>query len=223
MLLLRRFLIRLLTMADHAVRRGGRGLRGDPRRARRSDRHDAAARRQPGRHRPAARALRPRQVARSSSSSSGSPASRMAISAPRSRCGRTCSAWCIGPAAGDARARHRRAADRACDRRTAGGHRRARARHGGRGRHRRRQWRGALHPRFPVGPGVHPAVRRADAGLRDLRPRLAAPRPALRHAVLSVREHRCACASTSPGICSATCSCRRWRWRCRWPPSSRSC
>ena len=95
MLLLQRFLIRLLTMADHAVRRGGRRLRADPRRARRSDRHDAAARRDRGRHRPAARALRPRQVASSQQFFIwlGRRAAA-AISAPRSRCGRTCSGWC---------------------------------------------------------------------------------------------------------------------------------
>ena len=194
-MLLQRFLIRLLTMADHAVRRGGRRLRRDPRRARRSDRHDAAARRDRGRHRPAARALRARQVHRAA----------VLHLAVRRRAGRFrhldlapagCARPGLQPAAGDAGTRHRRAAHGGGDRRHAGGHRRARARHGGRGRHRHRQRRGALHSRFPVGPGADPAVRRAGAGLRHFRPRVAAPRPALRHPVLSVREHCFACAST---------------------------
>ena len=172
----------------HAVRRGGRGLRRHPRRAGRPDRHDAAAGRDAGRHRPAARALRSRQDARRAvlHLAVGRAARRFrhldlaAAGRARPR---------PQPPAGDARTVDRGAAPGARHRRAAGRHRRAPPRHGGGGRHRRRQRRGAVHSRFPLGPGAHPAVRRAVADLRDFRPRIAAARPALRDAVLPLREH----------------------------------
>ena len=188
MLILQRLLVRLAHHGYHPVRRGGRGFRGDPHRAGRPDRHDAAARRQPSRHRPASRALRPRQVADRAilhlAVGRGAWRLRHLDLAPAG-----CARPRDGTAPGHARAVDRGPTHRHRDRRAAGRHRRARARHGGRGRNRCRQRRCAFHSRLPVGAGAHPAVRRAVAGLRDFRPRLAAARAAFRHAVLSLRKH----------------------------------
>ena len=207
----------------HAARRVGGGVRHHPRRAGRPDRHDAAARREPGRHRPAAGALRPRQVASSSNISSGCRACCAAISAPRSRCARTCCRWCSNRLPATLELVDRRAAHRARHRHAAGDPRRARARHGGRSRHRRRQRRGALHPRLPVGAGADPALRRAVAGLRDFRPRVAAARTALRHAVLSLRKHLAAALRPDQGPDQPHVHAGAWRWRCRSRRSSRNC
>ena len=177
----------------------------DPPRARRSDRHDAAARRLAGRHRPPARALRPRQIDPRAVLHLARPASCTAISARRSRCAQNVLEGRSRPPAGDARA----LPPRAPHRRSLGGTLAFVA----------TRWRetpaetgvdivngiALVGARFPLGPGAHPRLRRRLSGLRDFGPRLADARSSLRHAVLSDRKHRCGCASTSPPISSTTC------------------
>ena len=139
------------------------------------------------------------------SSSSGCRASCTAISAPRSRCGRTCStlvasrlpatlelsilALIIAVALGVPLAVARRAPPR----------------HGGRGGHRRRQRRGAVDPGFPVGAAVHPAVRRAgaDVSRSPAGCRRASSCPSSPSSTCS--KASCGCASISPAICLPIC------------------
>ena len=128
------------------------------------------------------------------------------------------------PAAGDAGAEPSRAAHRRrrSARRFAFVATRWRETHGG-DRRRRRQRHRAFRAGFPLGPGADPGARRRLAGVRDFRPRLAAARSPLRHAVLPDREPASAPLRHHRRPARPHARCRRWRWRCRSPPSSRSC
>ena len=161
----------------------------DPRRARRSDRHDAAARRDRGRHRAPARPLRPRPLDPRAVLHLARQRRCTATSARRSRSARTCSAIVLNrlPATLElslARARSSPSSLGAALAFVA------------------TRWREtpaetgvdvangvALSvPDFLWGLALILALGVAWPVLRDLRPRRAAPRPPVRHAVLPDRE-----------------------------------
>ena len=179
---LRVILTRIVDDGHHAVRRRGDRVRRHPRRARRSDRDDAAARRLGRGHGPAARALRARQIdpravrhlARQRRARRfrhlDLAAPERALNHSRAACPATLELCLLALliAAGCSAGRWRSS-------RRAGARRRRRP---------ASTWRAASRSRCPISCGALALILAfgvAVPGLRDFRPRLAAPRPSLRH------------------------------------------